>query len=111
MNDNSDENQTTDSPNETQLTDTVEIDVNLTGASAVSILDDYSSDNTDYAAELVTVTFTVPTTGNYTLEFSVDPGGENLWNHANIDAVVLVPEPATLLFLGLGGLFLKRRKP
>jgi hypothetical protein len=64
------------------------IDVALSGASAISILDDFAIDGTDGVAELATIQVTPTVTGIYTIEFFIDPGNDD--NHAWLDGLSLV---------------------
>ena len=67
------------------------IDVDLSGADDISLLDDYETDWTDGVAELVAVKFVPHVTGEYTIEFRGDRyEGANVHYHAWIDDVRLV---------------------
>ncbi|MCF7972260.1 MAG: hypothetical protein K9N55_00435, partial [Phycisphaerae bacterium] len=67
------------------------IDVDLTGAANISLLDDYETDWTDGIAEHVAVRFVPTVTGEYTIEFRGDRyEGANVHYHVWIDDVQLV---------------------
>ncbi|NQV31595.1 MAG: discoidin domain-containing protein, partial [Phycisphaeraceae bacterium] len=67
------------------------IDVDLSGADDIMLLDDYETDESDDLAELVSVRFVPTITGEYTIEFRGDRyEGANVHSHAWIDDVRLV---------------------
>jgi len=69
------------------------IDVDLSGADDISLLDDYETDWTDAVAEHVVFRFVPTVTGEYTIEFRGDRyEGSNVHYHAWIDDVRLTTD-------------------
>ncbi len=84
------------------------IDVELTGPATIKLFDDTSSSGTNGVYETKSTQFTPAVGGSYTLSFFTDVNNGD--NHAWVDNAILIPEPATLAMLGLGGVITLARR-
>ena len=60
--------------------------------------------------EFRTLTFTAPEDADNLPFLLLVPYGSGTGAYPGLDSVMLVPEPATVLFIGLGGLILLRKR-